>query len=92
VLVNQLCHPQLQTFYIIVLADMSSYIYYANYYIIQHHKDTQDTSRTLVARLSPNLSIPPELSTLLLSAILIDTHGLKLGGKALDVDREAAAV
>ncbi|KAG1759379.1 hypothetical protein EDD22DRAFT_906342, partial [Suillus occidentalis] len=38
-----------------------------------------------------NLSISPELSTLLLSAILIDTHGLKMGGKALDVDREAAA-
>lgn len=49
---------------------------------------------SLVARSyqsSPNLSIPPELSTLLLSAILIDTHGLKMGGKALDVDREAAA-
>lgn len=49
---------------------------------------------SLVARLyqsSPSLSIPPELSTLLLSAILIDTHGLKKGGKALDVDREAAA-
>jgi exopolyphosphatase len=49
---------------------------------------------SLVARLyqsSSNLSIPPELSTLLLSAILIDTHGLKKGGKALDVDREAAA-
>ncbi|KIK41289.1 hypothetical protein CY34DRAFT_806244 [Suillus luteus UH-Slu-Lm8-n1] len=38
-----------------------------------------------------NLSIPPELSTLLLSANLIDTNGLKTGGKALDVDREAAA-
>jgi exopolyphosphatase len=38
-----------------------------------------------------NLFIPPELSTLSLSAILIDTHGLKMGGKALDVDREAAA-
>ncbi|KIK40885.1 hypothetical protein CY34DRAFT_806755, partial [Suillus luteus UH-Slu-Lm8-n1] len=38
-----------------------------------------------------NLSILPELSTLLLSAISIDTHGLTTGGKALDVDREAAA-
>jgi hypothetical protein len=37
------------------------------------------------------VSIPPELSTLLLSAILIDTKGLKAGGKAVDVDREAAA-
>ncbi|KAG2095421.1 DHH phosphoesterase [Suillus discolor] len=49
---------------------------------------------SLVTRLyqsSSNLSIPPEISTLLLSAILIDTHGLKEGGKALDVDREAAA-
>ncbi|KIK36733.1 hypothetical protein CY34DRAFT_811055, partial [Suillus luteus UH-Slu-Lm8-n1] len=49
---------------------------------------------SLVARLYQsfsNLSIPPELSTLLLSAILIDTHGLQMGGKALDVDREAAA-
>ncbi|KAG1764716.1 hypothetical protein EDD22DRAFT_978970 [Suillus occidentalis] len=31
-----------------------------------------------------NLSIPPELSTLLLSAILIDTRCLKMGGKALN--------
>ncbi|KAG1768035.1 hypothetical protein EV702DRAFT_1145389 [Suillus placidus] len=65
------------------------------------YKDTADprivepagSCSSLVARLyqsSPNLSIPPELSTLLLSAILIDTHGLKEGGKALDVDREAA--
>ncbi|KAG2141288.1 hypothetical protein DEU56DRAFT_796109 [Suillus clintonianus] len=49
---------------------------------------------SLVARLyqsSSNLSIPPELSTLLLSSILVDTRGLKEGGKALDVDREAAA-
>ncbi|KAG1798615.1 DHH phosphoesterase [Suillus plorans] len=49
---------------------------------------------SLVTRLyqsSSNLSIPPEISTLLLSAILIDTHGLKEGGKALDVDKEAAA-
>ncbi|KAG1722994.1 DHH phosphoesterase [Suillus lakei] len=65
------------------------------------YKDTPDprivepagSCSSLVARLyqSPsNLSIPPELSTLLLSAILIDTQGLKEGGKALDVDREAA--
>ena len=35
--------------------------------------------------------IPAELASLLLSAILIDTQGLKAGGKALQVDREAAA-
>lgn len=35
--------------------------------------------------------VPPELATLLLSAILIDTQGLKKGGKAVDVDYEAAA-
>lgn len=35
--------------------------------------------------------VPPELATLLLSAILIDTHGLKHGGKAQDVDYAAAA-
>ncbi|KAF5392702.1 hypothetical protein D9757_000971 [Collybiopsis confluens] len=34
---------------------------------------------------------PPELATLLLSAILIDTDGLKPGGKAIDIDRKAAA-
>jgi exopolyphosphatase len=66
------------------------------------YKDTADprivepagSCSSLVARLyqsSPNLSIPPGLSTLLLSSILIDTKGLKRGGKALDVDREAAA-
>lgn len=33
--------------------------------------------------------VPPELATLLLSAILIDTHGLKVGGKAEDADRQA---
>ncbi|KAG2049953.1 hypothetical protein BDR06DRAFT_1011725 [Suillus hirtellus] len=49
---------------------------------------------SLVTRLyqsSSNLSIPPEISTLLLRAVLIDTRGLKEEGKALDVDREAAA-
>jgi exopolyphosphatase len=34
--------------------------------------------------------VPPELATLLLSAILIDTQGLKKGGKAVDVDYQAA--
>lgn len=67
------------------------------------YKDTADpriiepagSCSSLVARLLQfshlHLPIPPELSTLLLSAILIDTKGLKVGGKALDVDREAAA-
>ncbi|KAG0697832.1 hypothetical protein DFH29DRAFT_944470 [Suillus ampliporus] len=66
------------------------------------YKDTADpriiklaaSCSSLVARLyqsSSNLAIPPELATLLLCAILVDTQGLKAGGRALDVDREAAA-
>lgn len=39
----------------------------------------------------PMLQIPPELATLLLSAIAIDTHGLRRGGKAVDVDHQASA-
>jgi exopolyphosphatase len=35
--------------------------------------------------------VPAELATLLLSGILIDTAGLKLGGKATAVDNDAAA-
>ncbi|ORY34668.1 hypothetical protein BCR39DRAFT_462052 [Naematelia encephala] len=35
--------------------------------------------------------VPPELATLLLSAILIDTNGLKSGGKATPTDYESAA-
>lgn len=35
--------------------------------------------------------LPPELATLLLSAIVIDTGGLKPGGKATAVDYDAAA-
>ncbi|KAF5365342.1 hypothetical protein D9758_005388 [Tetrapyrgos nigripes] len=38
-----------------------------------------------------NQTLPKELATLLLSAILVDTDGLRPGGKAIDVDREAAA-
>ncbi|KAG0709423.1 hypothetical protein DFH29DRAFT_870370 [Suillus ampliporus] len=48
---------------------------------------------SLVARLYqsfPDLDIPPEVATLLLCAILVDTKGLKEGGKAVEVDREAA--
>ena len=39
----------------------------------------------------PTLQIPPELASLLLSAIVIDTHGLRKGGKAVDVDYQASA-
>ncbi|KAG9310212.1 DHH phosphoesterase [Chiua virens] len=39
----------------------------------------------------PTLQIPLELAAFLLSAIVIDTHGLKKGGKAVDVDYEASA-
>ena len=39
----------------------------------------------------PTLQIPPELAALLLSAIMIDTHGLRRGGKAVGVDYEASA-
>ncbi|KAH7883075.1 hypothetical protein F5I97DRAFT_1815765 [Phlebopus sp. FC_14] len=48
---------------------------------------------SLVTRQNPPTPrpIPPELATLLLSAIMIDTQGLKKGGKALGVDRDAAA-
>ncbi|CAL1709935.1 unnamed protein product [Somion occarium] len=35
--------------------------------------------------------IPPELATLLLCTILIDTNGLKVGGKAEEADRAATA-
>ncbi|KAI0787014.1 DHH phosphoesterase [Abortiporus biennis] len=52
------------------------------------------SSTSLVARLfeqnCPD-QIPPELATLLLTGILIDTGGLKVGGKAEEVDRAAAA-
>lgn len=39
----------------------------------------------------PGSPVPRELATLLLSSIMIDTHGLKEGGKATDIDRAAAA-
>ncbi|KAF7319433.1 DHH phosphoesterase [Mycena chlorophos] len=38
-----------------------------------------------------DVELPPELATLLLSAILVDTDGLRAGGKALQVDHDAAA-
>ncbi|KAJ3968718.1 exopolyphosphatase [Lentinula raphanica] len=43
-----------------------------------------------IATLMDTVDIPPELADLLLCAILIDTDGLKPGGKAIDVDRKAA--
>ncbi|KZT28216.1 DHH phosphoesterase [Neolentinus lepideus HHB14362 ss-1] len=68
-----------------------------------HHKDTADpriiavptgSCTSLVAKLFKEQcpdSMTPELATLLLSGILIDTSGLKPGGKAELADREAAA-
>ena len=49
---------------------------------------------SLVTRLImsyPMVQIPPELAALLVSAIVIDTHGLRRGGKAVDVDYQASA-
>ncbi|KAG1724533.1 hypothetical protein EDB19DRAFT_1834122 [Suillus lakei] len=55
--------------------------------VIDHHEDEGQYKDTP----DPRIVEPAgKLSTLLLSAILIDTQGLKEGGKALDVDREAA--
>jgi exopolyphosphatase len=72
--------------------------------VIDHHaneglyKDTADprivalagSCASHIARLCPP-DLPAELATLLLCAILIDTNGLKPGGKALEVDHEAAS-
>ncbi|KAJ7628583.1 hypothetical protein FB45DRAFT_918684 [Roridomyces roridus] len=45
-----------------------------------------------VANLYPKeVEMPSELATLLLSAILIDTNGLRVGGKAIQADHDAAA-
>lgn len=38
------------------------------------------------------ISVPRELATLLLCGVLIDTDGLRSGGKALQVDRDAAVI
>ncbi|KAF8843522.1 DHH phosphoesterase [Paxillus ammoniavirescens] len=40
---------------------------------------------------NPTLQIPPELATLLLCAIQVDTQGLRKGGKALNMDHKASA-
>ncbi|KAL1671478.1 hypothetical protein EV122DRAFT_226501 [Schizophyllum commune] len=71
--------------------------------IVDHHEDEglhtdadprivapSGSCSALVAELLPE-DIPAELATLLLSAILIDTSGLRPGGKATDIDRAAAA-
>jgi exopolyphosphatase len=71
--------------------------------VIDHHDDQglyKDTAnpRTIspagscsshIASLCPS-EVPAEIATLLLCAILIDTDGLKPGGKALQVDYDAA--
>ncbi|TFK29526.1 DHH phosphoesterase [Coprinopsis marcescibilis] len=71
--------------------------------VVDHHEDEglyKDTATprlikpsgsasSLVASLLPS-ELPAELSTLLLSAIVIDTQGLKPGGKATEDDRQAA--
>lgn len=50
------------------------------------------TSKILPGRDNPSgVEIPRELATLLLCGIVIDTNGLRPGGKALQVDRDAAA-
>ncbi|KGB76864.2 exopolyphosphatase [Cryptococcus deuterogattii R265] len=53
--------------------------------VVKHFQPQWEAS---VSRGSP---VPPELATLLLSAIVIDTGGLKPGGKATPVDYDAAA-
>jgi exopolyphosphatase len=67
------------------------------------HKETADpriivvptgSSASLVAHLLSeecSETVPKELATLLLCAILVDTGGLKPGGKAEPIDRQAAA-
>ena len=71
--------------------------------IVDHHDDERchlDANIRVVApagscashvvKLLPEKAVSQELALLLLSAICIDTSGLKVGGKALPVDREAA--
>lgn len=67
-----------------------------------HHTDADPrvivvptgSAASLVARLLSETcpeAVPKEVATLLLCAILVDTNGLKPGGKAENIDREAAA-
>jgi len=72
--------------------------------VIDHHEDEGLYNNTAnpriiapsgscsshVTTLAPR-NLPSDLATLLLSAVLIDTGGLKPGGRALPVDRRAAA-
>jgi exopolyphosphatase len=73
--------------------------------VIDHHDDEglyQDASpriivrsgscASLVAYSNRDHQLPAELATLLLCAILIDTSGLKVGGKATQEDRAAAII
>ncbi|KAF8803376.1 exopolyphosphatase [Phlegmacium glaucopus] len=70
--------------------------------VVDHHQDEglypQANPRIIspsgscsshVATLCPS-ELPEELATLLLTAIIIDTDGLKPGGKAIDLDRASA--
>lgn len=71
--------------------------------VIDHHEDEglyKDTANlriiapagsctSHVASVCPS-EVPPELATLLLCGVLIDTSGLKPGGKALQVDYDVA--
>ena len=70
--------------------------------VVDHHEDEglypQANPRIIspagscsshIATLCPP-ELPEELATLLLTAILIDTDGLKPGGKAIDLDRSSA--
>ena len=51
------------------------------------------TTSVLPSRDNPlGISVPRELATLLLCGVLIDTDGLRPGGKALQVDRDAAVI
>ncbi|KAJ7481636.1 exopolyphosphatase [Mycena latifolia] len=73
--------------------------------IIDHHEDEHlypdsdprkvapaGSCSSHVANLYPkDAEIPKELATLLLSAILIDTGGLRAGGKAVQADHDAAS-
>ena len=70
--------------------------------VVDHHEDEGLYPQALPRIISPAGScsshigalcppeLPAELATLLLTAILIDTDGLKPGGKAIDLDRSSA--
>ena len=70
--------------------------------ILDHHEDEGlhlDADPRVIAPCGSSAShivpllphhYPPEIGTLLLTAIMIDTDGLKPGGKALDLDKSSA--